>query len=319
MIINSIRQAFGATLTKLAKDNKNIYVVDVDLKSPLFLAEFAQKFPDRFIECGVSETNAAGIAAGLSKTGKTVFLTSFACFSPSINWNTIKQSICYNHANVKIIGSHAGLMSADLGATHQMLEDIALMRTLPNLDVFAPLDALETEKIVNVLVHSPKSAYLRLVRPTTSNLSDSKTGFTIGKSHLLKTGKDITVIGYGPILEEALKAQAILDVRANHDSPLQKNISLEIINCSSIKPLDTVTILKSLKKTGRLICLEDHQIAGSLGEAVAHLVLSQNIKCSFKHLAVNDQFGRSAKDYQELYNYYGIGVNNLIDAIKEII
>jgi len=278
------------------------------------LGGVAQKFPDRFIECGVSETNAAGIAAGLSKTGKTVFLTSFACFSPSINWNTIKQSICYNHANVKIVGSHAGLMSADLGATHQMLEDIALMRILPNLDVFAPLDALETEKIVNVLVHSPKSAYLRLVRPTTPNLSDSKTGFTIGKSHLLKTGKDITIIGYGPILEEALKAQAQLNL-----DPKTKNISLEIINCSSIKPLDTVTILKSLKKTGRLICLEDHQIAGSLGEAVAHLVLSQNIKCSFKHLAVNDQFGRSAKDYQELYNYYGIGVNNLIGAIKEII
>jgi len=313
MIINSIRQAFGATLTKLAKDNKNIYVVDVDLKSALFLTKFAEKYPNRFIECGVSETNAAGIAAGLSKTGKTVFLTSFACFSPSINWNTIKQSICYNHANVKIIGSHAGLMSADLGATHQMLEDIALMRILPNLDVFAPIDALETEKMVNVLVHSPKNAYLRLVRPTTSNLSDSKTGFTIGKSHLLKTGKDITVIGYGPILEEALKAQAQLNLNPN-----TKNISLEIINCSSIKPLDTVTILKSLKKTGRLICLEDHQIAGSLGEAVAHLFLSENIKCSFKHLAVNDSFGRSAKDYQELYNYYGIGVNNLIDAIKEL-
>jgi len=314
MIINSIRQAFGATLTKLAKDNKNIYVVDVDLKSALFLTEFAEKYPNRFIECGVSETNAAGIAAGLSKTGKTVFLTSFACFSPSINWNTIKQSICYNHANVKIIGSHAGLMSADLGATHQMLEDISLMRTLPNLDVFAPIDSLETEKMINVLVHSPKSAYLRLVRPTTPNLSDSKTGFTIGKSHLLKTGKDITIIGYGPILEEALKAQAQLNL-----NPDTKNISLEIINCSSIKPLDTVTILKSLKKTGRLICLEDHQISGSLGEAVAHLVLSENIKCSFKHLAINDSFGRSAKDYQELYNYYGIGVINLIDAIKELI
>jgi transketolase len=319
MIINSIRQAFGATLTKLAKDNKNIYVVDVDLKSALFLTEFAEKYPNRFIECGVSETNAAGIAAGLSKTGKTVFLTSFACFSPSINWNTIKQSICYNHANVKIVGSHAGLMSADLGATHQMLEDISLMRTLPNLDVFAPIDSLETEKMINVLVHSPKSAYLRLVRPTTPNLSDSKTGFTIGKSHLLKTGKDITIIGYGPILEEALKAQAILNVGAYCNTPLQKNISLEIINCSSVKPLDTVTILKSLKKTGRLICLEDHQISGSLGEAVAHLVLSENIKCSFKHLAINDSFGRSAKDYQELYNYYGIGVNNLIDAIKQLI
>ena len=319
MMINSIRQAFGATLTRLAKTNKNIYVVDVDLKSALFLTEFAQKYPDRFIECGVSETNAAGVAAGLSKTGKTVFLTSFACFSPSINWNTIKQSICYNHANVKIIGSHAGLMSADLGATHQMLEDIALTKVLPNLDVLAPVDALETEKIVECLVNSPKSAYLRLVRPTTPNIFNSKTSFTIGKSQLLKTGKDITIVGYGPILETALKAQAQLNVGAYCNTPLQKNISLEIINCSSIKPLDTQTILKSVKKTGHLICIEDHQKNGGLGEAVAALVLENNISCKFIHLAVNNSFGRSAKNYQELYDYYGIGVNDLLSAVKKIL
>lgn len=307
MITNSIRQSFGDTLTKLAKTNKNIYVVNADLKSSLFLTDFAKKFPNRFIECGVAETNATGVAAGLAKTGKTVFLTSFACFSPAINWNTIKQSICYNNSNVKIIGSHVGLMSTDLGATHQMLEDISLMRSLPNMEVFSPLDALETAQIIKTVTFSKKPAYIRLVRPTTPNLFNSKFNFTIGKSHVLKSGKNITIIGHGPILEEAFQAQN------------KVNPSLEIINCSSIKPLDTSTILKSIKKTHRLICLEDHQKNGGLGEAVASLILSSNIPCRFIHLAVNNSFGRSAKTYQELYDYYGIGVDNLIAAIKKIL
>jgi len=311
---NSIRQAFGDTLVKLAKTNKNIYVVSIDLKSSLFLEDFAKKFPRRFIECGVSETNAAGIAAGLAKTGKTVFLTSFACFSPAINWNTIKQSICYNNANVKIIGSHAGLLSGDLGATHQMLEDLSLMRSLSNMEVFSPLDALETAKIIKAVTFSKKPAYIRLVRPSTPNLFDSKFDFTIGKSHILQPGKDITIIGHGPILEEAFQAQAKLNLDDKY-----KKISLEIINCSSIKPLDTVTILKSVKKTGHLICLEDHQKNGGLGEAVVSLVLSNNLSPKFIHLAVDNSFGRSAKTGIELYNYYGIGVDNLLSAVKKIL
>jgi len=311
---NSIRQSFGETLTKLAKNNKNIYVVSCDLKSSLFLNDFAKKYPRRFIECGVAETNAAGIAAGLAKTGKTVFITSFACFSPAINWNTIKQSICYNNSNVKIIGSHAGLLSGDLGATHQMLEDLALMRSLPNMEVFSPLDALETEKIIKAVVFSKKPAYVRLVRPATPNLFDPKFNFTIGKSHILQPGKNITIIGHGPILEEAFQVQAKL----NLDDKYQK-ISLEIINCSSIKPLDTATILKSVKKTGRLICLEDHQKNGGLGESVAALVLENNLSCKFIHLAVDNSFGRSAKTGLELYNYYNIGVDNLLSAVKKIL
>ena len=311
---NSIRQSFGETLTKLAKNNKNIYVVSCDLKSPLFLNDFAKKYPRRFIECGVAETNAAAVAAGLAKTGKTVFLSSFACFSPAINWNTIKQSICYNNANVKIIGSHAGLLSGDLGATHQMLEDLALMRSLPNMEVFSPLDALETEKIIKAVTFSKKPSYIRLVRPATPDLFDPKFDFTIGKSHILQPGKNVTIVGHGPILEEAFQVQAKL----NLDEKYQK-ISLEIINCSSIKPLDTATILKSVKKTGRLICLEDHQKNGGLGEAIAVLVLENNLPCKFIHLAVDNSFGRSAKNNSELYNYYGIGVDNLLFAVKNIL
>lgn len=311
---NSIRQAFGDTLVKLAKTNKNIFVVDCDLKSSLFLNNFAQKYPHRFIECGVSETNAAGVAAGLARSGKTVFLTSFSCFSPAINWNTIKQSICYNNTNVKIIGSHSGLLSGDLGATHQMLEDISLMRSLPNMEVFAPLDALETEKIIKTTAYSKKPAYIRLVRPSTPDLFDPKLNFTIGKSHILQAGKDVTIISYGPILNQAFKAQAKLNLDDKY-----KKISLEIINCSSIKPLDVNTILKSVKKTKRVICLEDHQKNGGFGEAIASLILSKNITCQYQHLAVNDLFGTSSKDTEQLYDHFGIGVNDLLLAIKKML
>jgi transketolase len=302
----SIRQAFGETIFRLAKTNPDIFVVSMDLKSSLHLEKFAKYFPKRFIECGISESNAAAVAAALAKTGKTVFLCSFACFSPSLNWAVIRQSICYNNLKVIIIGSHAGLMSGDLGASHQMLEDIALMSTLPNMEVFAPLDVYETQKIVTTVSRSHKSAYIRLVRPQTDNFLNSGS-FTIGKSQILKSGKDVTVIGYGPILNQAFEAQEKL-----------KDISLEIINCSSIKPLDTSTILKSVKKTGHLICLEDHQKNGGLGQMIASLVLESNIQTKFIHLAVDNKFGQSAKNYQKLYDYYSIGIAALITAIKKI-
>jgi transketolase len=310
--IQSIRQAFGLTLDQLAKNNQNIYVVSMDLKSSLYLSDFATHYPARFIECGIAESNAAGVAAGLAKSGKTVFLCSFACFSPAINWAVVRQSICYNNLDVKIVGSHAGLMTAELGATHQSLEDIALMTSLPNMEVFAPLDAIETQKITSVLAKSRRPAYLRLVRPSTPIINTTRVTFTIGKSSVLKKGKDITVIGYGPILCQAFEAQSILQNQ-------KPNISLEIINCSSIKPVDFSTILKSVKKTKRLICVEDHQQNGGLGQVIASNFLSSKIHPKFIHLAANNQFGRSAKDYQQLYNYYGISTNNLLTAIKKIL
>ena len=297
----SIRQSFGQTLLQLAKVNKNIWVVDADLKSSLALSDFATRFPERFIECGVAENNAAGIAAGLAKSGKTVFLTSFACFSPAINWAVIKQSICLNNVPVIIVGSHAGLMSGDLGSTHQMLEDIALMRALPNMEVFAPLDAFETTKMVTVLSHNPHPSYLRLVRPSSLQVSNSP--FTIGKSTLLRSGKYLTVCGYGPVLTQVL----------------DNNSSLDIINCSSIKPLDETTILKSIRKTHRLLVIEEHQQNGGLGEALAHLILSHHLLVSFSHLSLHNQFGQSAKDYQTLWDYYGIGPQAINQAIQKLI
>jgi len=302
-----IRKAFGKTIFELAKTNPNLYVVSMDLMSSVSLQDFVKTYPDRFIECGISENNAAAVAAGLAKAGKTVFLCSFACFSPALNWAVIRQSICYNNLDVKIVGSHAGLGTADLGATHQMLEDIALMTTLPNMEVFVPIDAIETEKITTAMANSHRPAYLRLFRPDTPVISNPKTNFEIGKSEVLKTGKDITIVGYGPILFEAFEAQEELP-----------NISLEIINCSSLKPLDSQTILKSVKKTGRLICLEDHQKNGGLGQVVADLVLSFSLSPKFINLSVNNQFGQSARDCTQLYDFYGIGTKALINAAQKI-
>ena len=312
MKLTSIRQAFADTIYQLAKNNPNLYIVDIDLKSSLSLNKFAKHFPKRFIQAGISETNAAGVAAGLAKTGKTVFLTSFSCFSPAINWNTIKQSICYNQADVKIVGSHSGLMSTTLGATHQMLEDVALMRALPNMEVFSPVDSVETSKIVRAIFRSRHPSYLRLPRPNTPQILNYRSSFTIGKSSILKKGKDLTIVAYGPILYQAFQAQAKLNLTKPH-------YSLEIINASSIKPLDSKTILKSIKKTHHLICLEDHQKNGGLGEEIASLLLSSGLNCKFKHLAVDNQFGRSAKDYQQLYDHYNIGTEALITAIKKLL
>lgn len=307
--IASIRQAFGETICKLAKTNKNLYVVSIDLKSSLFLNKFASQYPHRFIECGVAESNAAGIAAGLAKTSKTVFLCSFACFSPGLNWAVIKQSICYNHANVKVIGSHAGLMSADLGATHQMLEDVAIMRSLPNMQVFAPIDALETEKIITTISQSPLPAYVRLVRPETPVIFNPKLAFTVGHSHVLLRGNKFTVLGYGPILCSVLK------MLRSEAKPASGG---EIINCSSIKPLDSETILKSITKTHRLLVVEDHQKNGGLGESVASLLLANSLSPRFIHLAVDNRFGQSAKDYNELYDHYGLGLSDIHSAIIKL-
>ena len=302
----SIRQAFADTLFELAIKNPNLYVVDVGLRPSLYLNKFALRFKSRFVECGVAENNAAGIAAGLAAAGKTVFLTSYACFSPALNWATIKQSICLAQKNVKIIGSHSGLMSGDLGSTHQMLEDIALMRTLPGMEVFAPLDAVEMAKMLPIVAHSSRPAYVRLVRPSTQVIYPGKSSYSIGKSQLLATGKDITVLGYGPILTQLFSEDF-------------KKYSLDIINCSSIKPLDADTILKSIKKTGRCLVIEDHQKNGGLGDAVANLVISTGLKCKFIHLAVNDSFGQSALNYFDLYHHYGLSPLNIIQSLKSLL
>ncbi len=301
--LSSMREAFADTIFDLAKDDSDLYVVSVGLRPSILMDKFALRYKTRFIEVGVAENNAAGVSAGLAKSGKNVFLCTYACFSPGINLATIKQSICENNLPVKIIGFHGGLLTGELGSSHQMLEDIALMRSLPTMEVFAPLDSIETIKMTRVLAKSNRSTYMRLVRPDTPSCYPPKKGFTIGQSQILQTGKDVTVLGYGPILTQAIGLKP----------------SLEIINISSIKPLDEKTILKSIKKTGRCLVIEDHQQIGGLGEAVATLILKSGLKCKFAQIGVDNQFGRSSHDPLDLYRLYGLSTTDIITKINYLI
>lgn len=296
----SMREAFADTLFDLAKSDPNLYVVSAGLRPSIMMDKFATRYKTRFIEVGVAENNAAGVAAGLAKSGKNVFLCTYACFSPGINLATIKQSVCENNLPVKIIGYHGGLLTGELGASHQMLEDIALMRSLPRMEVFAPIDAIEVVKMTKVLAKSNHPTYMRLVRPDTPQVYSHKKGFTIGKSEIIQTGKDVTVLGYGPILTQAIGLKP----------------SLEIVNCSSLKPLDQTTILKSIKKTGRCLVIEDHQMIGGLGEAIATLILKSGLKCKFAQIGVDNQFGRSSIDPLDLYRLYGLSTTDIITKIN---
>ncbi len=302
--------ALGQTLVSEAKVNHDLYIVSMDLAGSLKLLDFKEKFPKRFIEVGLSETNAAAVAAGLAKAGKTVVLATYSCFSPAINFNTIKQSICYNQSNVILVGSHSGLMSTDQGATHQMLEDIALTTVLPNLSVYAPSDAIETSKIITALISNPHPSYVRLTRGESPQFFPVKKSFSPGHSHILSSGSKITLLGYGPILSQY---QELFQKR-----PLWDGL-LEIINISSIKPLDQNTILKSITKTNNLIVLEDHQKIGGLGQIISAFLLENGLKPNFVHLAVDGSFGQSGHDYQQLWQHYGIGLSQLESAVLSLL
>lgn len=304
----STRDAYGDALLALAKTNKNIVVVSADLAESTRVQAFAKKYPSRFIEVGVAEQNMLGVAAGLALSGKTVFASSFAVFSPGRNWDQLRISICYSQANVKIVSTHAGLSVGEDGASHQALEDIAITRVLPNLIVISPLDYEETKKAVVAISKIKNPVYLRLHRQNSTQITDRKSTFQIGKANILQSGTDITLVGCGPILNEAIIAAANLK---------KKKISVEIINCHTIKPLDKKTILKSLQKTKKLITLEEHQIAGGLGSAILEQVIS-DFPVPVKMIGVQDSFGESGTP-KELWHKYKIDNHYIFQEIIKII
>jgi len=291
MSLKSTRDGFGEALAKLGEKNPDVVVVTANLTQSTRVGRFARRFPTRFFEIGVAEQNAAGIAAGLALGGKTVFLTSFACFSPSINWAQIRQSICLNQAKVIIVGSHGGLATGADGATHQALEDVAILRALPRMTIVVPVDYNQTQKAVNVLAKIPGPSYLRLTRPKTPALRAAS--FQLGEPQVLQEGKDLTLIGSGPILAEAISRPEI-------KSCLKE---IQIINLHTIKPLDAKKLLKAIKGS-RVITLEDHQKIGGLGSTVAEVLAESGKNISLTRIGVNDHFGQSAKDYRQLWNKY---------------
>jgi len=288
--LRSTRDGFGKILLRLAAKESRIVVVSADLASSMRVKEFAERYPQRFFEVGVAEQNAAGVAAGLSLEGKVVFLVSFACFSPGLNWGQIRQSICLNNANVKIIGGHGGLATGVDGATHQSLEDIALMRVLPQMKVFVPLDYNQTKKIMGVVVREEGPCYVRLTRPDTAIWDDHP--FKMGKAEILKRGSKLTLIGCGPVLAETI-------VRFKKELR-----GVEVINCPTIKPLDEKRILVSVRKTKQVITIEDHQKDGGLGSVVAELLAENKVGARLIRFGVEDKFGESARDFHQLWERY---------------
>ncbi len=302
------RNGYGRGLVEAGKRDENVVVLCCDLKDSTRSKMFEDKYPDRFVEVGVAEQNMAGIAAGMSFAGKVPFISSYAVFSPGRNWDQIRVSVCYSNANVKIAGAHSGISVGPDGATHQALEDIAITRVLPNMTVVVPCDSIETEKATVALAKAKGPAYLRFAREKTPVITTKKTPFKIGRAEILREGKDISIIACGPLLYEALVAAEYLYKK--------HKIDCEVINSHTIKPLDKKTILKSVKKTGRVLTVEEHQVTGGMGSAVAEF-LSSEYPVHIEMIGVEDRFGESGTP-DELLDKYGLNKQAIIEKVKKI-
>lgn len=301
------RNGYGEGLVEAGNKDKNVVVLCCDLTDSTRSKAFKEKFPDRFIEVGVAEQNMAGLAAGMALNGLIPFCSSYAVFNPGRNWDQIRVSVCYNEANVKIVGAHAGISVGPDGATHQGLEDIAITRCLPNMTVLAPCDYLETKKATLAAAKIKGPVYLRFAREKTPVFTTNKTPFKVGRAEVFKEGNDITIISFGPLVYEALKAAKDLQ---------KQKIDAEVINCHTIKPIDIKTIVKSAKKTGKVVTIEEHQIYGGLGGAVAE-VLAQNQPVPMQIIGMPDSFGESGEP-QQLLDKYGMNVFEIIKAVKKL-
>jgi len=302
------RMGFGEGLLAAGKLDESIVALCADLTESTQMELFKEAFPERFIEIGVAEQNLVTVGSGLAAVGKKPFVTSYAGFSPGRNWEQIRTTICLNNRNVKIIGSHAGVSVGPDGATHQMLEDIALMRVLSNMIVIVPADSIEARKATMALAKTDSPAYLRLAREKTAVITTDESPFEIGKAQVLVEGHDITLVACGPLVYEALKAAHELH---------KHHISAEVVNCATIKPLDSTTIIESAKKTKRVVTIEEAQIAGGLGGAVSE-ALSTQYAVPVYRVGIQDRFGQSGT-VSQLWQEYEVDSEAIIKTVKEII
>ncbi len=302
------RNGFGEGLLELGRNNPQVWALSADLTESTRALAFSEEFPQRYIEVGVAEQNMAGIAAGLALEGKIPYACSFAVFSPGRNWDQIRVSICYSNANVKIASSHAGISTGADGATHQAMEDIAMMRVLPNITVVVPCDALETNRAAVEAAKIEGPVYLRFQREKSPLFTTEKTPFKIGRAEVFWEGEDVAIVGCGPILYEALVV-----ARELQDS----NVSVMVINCHTIKPIDEQTIASAARKTGAIVTVEEHQKYGGLGSAVAE-VLVKNSPVPAERVAINDTFGESGEP-EELLAKYGLTRNDIKEAVLRVL
>jgi transketolase len=302
------RSGFGAGLSELGASNPNVVALCADLTGSLKMDAFAKSHPERFIQVGIAEANMMGIAAGLTIGGKIPFTGTFANFSTGRVYDQIRQSIAYSGKNVKICASHAGLTLGEDGATHQILEDLGLMRMLPGMVVINPCDYNQTKAATIAIANYEGPVYLRFGRPTVPNFTAPDQVFEIGKAVMLNEGKDVTIIATGHLVWQAIEAAEELE---------KQGISAEVINIHTIKPIDEAAIIKSLQKTGCVVTAEEHNRLGGLGDAVAQ-VLSKNLPSIQEYVAVDDSFGESGTPDQ-LMKKYGLDSKNIVEkAIKAI-
>ncbi len=300
----SVRSVYGSTLVELGKKNKNIVVLDADLSCSTQTQLFAKEFPERFFNVGIAEQDLMTTAAGLSCTGKIPFVSTFAMFATGRAWEQIRNTICYSNLNVKIAATHGGITVGEDGASHQALEDISLMRSIPNMTVIVPADAEETKQAVEFAASYKGPVYIRIARTSLPDIFDSSYKFTPYKAMIMREGDDITLITNGETLVETLDCATILE---------EKGISSEIINMPVVKPIDAETIIKSAKKTNRVFTIENHSVIGGLGSAVCE-VLSENYPVKVTRIGTNDEFGQSGTA-KELMNYYGLSSVKLAEKI----
>ncbi len=306
--LKATRDGFGEGMLELGGKNKNVVALCGDLAESTRLAEFKQKFPERFIEVGVAEQNLASIAAGMALMGKIPYIASFAVFSPGRNWEQIRTTICYNDVPVKIIGAHAGIATGEDGATHQGTEDIALMRAMPNMTVIVPCDATEARKATIAAATHKGPVYIRLARNKTPYITHEHSRFEIGKADILKEGTDVTIVACGPLVSQALQSAEILG---------KEGISAQVINCHTIKPIDAKTLAVAARKTNAFVTVEDHQINGGLGSAVAES-LSEIFPVPVRRVGLNDAFGESGTT-EELFVKYKMTAADIARAAREAI
>lgn len=302
------RSGFGAGLEELGKTNPNVVALCADLTGSLKMNAFQDQNPDRFFQVGIAEANMMGIAAGMTIGGKIPFTGTFANFSTGRVYDQIRQSIAYSNKNVKICASHAGLTLGEDGATHQILEDIGLMKMLPNMTVISPCDYNETKAATIAIADYEGPVYLRFGRPKVPNFTDPNKKFVIGKADIINEGKDVTIIATGHLVWKAIEAGKAL---------LEKGINPEIINVHTIKPFDEETVLQSINKTKCVVTAEEHMMNGGLGDTVAQL-LARKLPSPLEMVAVNDTFGESGKG-EELLTKYNINTKDIIAATERAI
>lgn len=301
------RDGFGSALVQAAHQNNAVVALTADLRESMKLDEFAQEFPDRFFEMGVSEENMVGVAAGLALAGKIPVTCSYAVFSPQNTMGPLRASVCYSKTNVKVIGGHAGISTGPDGATHQALEDIAQMRSLPNMVVVVPADYNQAQKATHAIIEHHGPAYLRIGKYATKEVTTQSDTFELGRADTLKDGTTVAIIACGTMVSEALEAAEILD---------SHNISTTVINMHTIKPLDRFAVLEIAQKVQLIITMEEHQIIGGLGSAVAEVLSELPHHAPLHRIGMLDTFGESG-NAQDLLKKYGLTSKAVVDFVLE--